>query len=561
LFITLILWAIYFFVFFLYGLAGFWLFGFKTRLKESKLEISHILLFGLVVVTAFGLILNFIIPMRLIAFSIMVAGAIILFIYFFRQGQLRLFIKKPIWNKKNWLKISISILVFIFVLYNTVQLSKNPDSGQYHTQAIRWTESYPVVPGLGNLHDRLAYNSSWFVLLALFSFSFFPGISFHVMPGFVFLLFSIGMLSQIQPRRFHITDIFPILFLPLLLFTNASELSSPGTDLPVILAVSYCVFLFSFKSLLGETEPWASILMAGLLLWTITIKLSAIPVLLLIFVLLVESKNRVRFIKSVLGFSFLLIFPWMIRNLILSGYPLFPSPMLNVFNFDWKIPLTQVQAEQISIRGWARFPRMDPNEILSLPLLSWVKIWLSNLTLNRKILILSSLVIPIIHFGTILINRKYREISKQNGSRFTIVFLFAGFVFWFFSAPNIRFGFAFILPQIAIGISAFLIWFMDLLEEKWKQVLLNTVSLGSFVLVSVLFIRSLDFYKIQTTILFPTAYPTLPTEPCHLGNATIFCASSYNECWYSPFPCIPSAIENVYLRGDNYAQGFYYKND
>ena len=91
--------------------------------------------------------------------------------------------------------------------------------------------------------------------------------------------------------------------------------------------------------------------------------------------------------------------------------------------------------------------------------------------------------------------------------------------------------------------------------------LLNFVSLGSFVLISVLFIRSLDVQKIQSTIIFPTAYPTLPTEPCRLENATIFCASSYNECWYSPFPCIPSAIENVYMRGDNYAQGFFYKND
>jgi hypothetical protein len=35
----------------------------------------------------------------------------------------------------------------------------------------------------------------------------------------------------------------------------------------------------------------------------------------------------------------------------------------------------------------------------------------------------------------------------------------------------------------------------------------------------------------------------------------------YNECWYSPFPCIPQSVENVFMRGDNYGQGFYYQKD
>ena len=112
-FITLILWAIYFIVFFLYGLAGFWLFGFKSRLEESKLQISHILLFGLVVVTAFGLILNFFIPMRLLAFSILITGAVILFFYFQKKDQLRPFFGKLIWKEKNWLRISVTSIVFL----------------------------------------------------------------------------------------------------------------------------------------------------------------------------------------------------------------------------------------------------------------------------------------------------------------------------------------------------------------------------------------------------------------------------------------------------------------
>src|SRR5688572_15778226 len=49
------------------------------------------------------------------------------------------------------------------VLENATHRPLNPDTNIYHAQAIHWIESYPVVPGLGNLHGRLAFNSSWFV--------------------------------------------------------------------------------------------------------------------------------------------------------------------------------------------------------------------------------------------------------------------------------------------------------------------------------------------------------------------------------------------------------------
>ena len=41
------------------------------------------------------------------------------------------------------------------------------DTGLYHLSAIQWAEAYRAVPGLGNLHYRLAYNSSHFLYGAL----------------------------------------------------------------------------------------------------------------------------------------------------------------------------------------------------------------------------------------------------------------------------------------------------------------------------------------------------------------------------------------------------------
>jgi hypothetical protein len=40
------------------------------------------------------------------------------------------------------------------------------DAGLYNLSTIRWLQSYPTVPGLGDLHPRLAYNASYFLCMA-----------------------------------------------------------------------------------------------------------------------------------------------------------------------------------------------------------------------------------------------------------------------------------------------------------------------------------------------------------------------------------------------------------
>ena len=47
----------------------------------------------------------------------------------------------------------------------------NTDSGGYHFNAIRWINAFPIVPGLGNLHGRLAFNQAFFPYAAALNFS------------------------------------------------------------------------------------------------------------------------------------------------------------------------------------------------------------------------------------------------------------------------------------------------------------------------------------------------------------------------------------------------------
>ena len=70
--------------------------------------------------------------------------------------------------------------------------------------------------------------------------------------------------------------------------------------------------------------------------------------------------------------------------------------------------------------------------------------------------------------------------------------------------------------------------------------------------------RSFQAESLAQRWLLPMPYPSLPSEPCDLDGRTIFCPAeiSYTQCWYGPFPCVPSARSDVYLRGSDFADGF-----
>ncbi len=71
------------------------------------------------------------------------------------------------------------------------------DSGLYHLQAINWSSTFPIVPGLGNLHSRLAHNSAFFLFGALLNTGPWLGRTHHVVNGILFLV----LLAQFISKR------------------------------------------------------------------------------------------------------------------------------------------------------------------------------------------------------------------------------------------------------------------------------------------------------------------------------------------------------------------------
>jgi hypothetical protein len=75
----------------------------------------------------------------------------------------------------------------------------NYDTGLYHLNTMRWINTFPIVPGLGNLHGRLAYNQSFFTYAAALNFYPLFGHGRSVANSFLLLLTMATFIDILRP--------------------------------------------------------------------------------------------------------------------------------------------------------------------------------------------------------------------------------------------------------------------------------------------------------------------------------------------------------------------------
>ena len=130
-------------------------------------------------------------------------------------------------------------------------------------------------------------------------------------------------------------------------------------------------------------------------------------------------------------------------------------------------------------------------------------------------------------------------------------------LYWLYNAPDLRFGYGILLLLITLPLA----WGLWLAGAAWRAPadwLARAAVLAIGVYLLSFLARSFQADSLAQRWLLPMPYPSLPSEPCDLDGRTIFCPAeiSYTQCWYGPFPCVPSARGDVYLRGSDFADGF-----
>ncbi|MBE5883103.1 MAG: hypothetical protein E7291_01575 [Lachnospiraceae bacterium] len=145
-------------------------------------NIETYLLTGMIILTVYAQFFSLFYKVGLVA-NVVVLVAVLCIVVLKRKAMLQHI--TALWRGSTLVHKLIVLALFVVWSYFTSRGYMTYDTDLYHGQTIRWIEEYGVVKGLGNLHERFAYNSSNFSLHALLSMKFVTGgLSLHTANGF-----------------------------------------------------------------------------------------------------------------------------------------------------------------------------------------------------------------------------------------------------------------------------------------------------------------------------------------------------------------------------------------
>lgn len=475
-------------------------------------------------------------------------------ICFFGKKQLAKYLME---GRQKLTKKKAVLLLFLILLfsYGSSRGYLHFDTGLYHAQAIRWIEEYGVVPGLANIHCRLAYNSSAFVLTALYSFQFLLGKSLHTVSGFMALLLTLKALEVGRVfirKKVKVSDFIKVaaLFYVSIIYT---EMMSPASDYFAMIFLFF--LLIRWVELEEEKEenitPYS--LLCVLLAVTVTIKLSAAIMLLFVIkpaVSLIKEKKGVA-IGIYLISGIIAVLPYLIRNIILSGWLIYPFAGLDLFSFDWKIPEGEVRYDSEEIKVYAK--GMTDVLLKDLPMEEWLPKWFEGLKTLEKLWVCSSLM----SIGLILLVTLY-YVGKKRREKYPLLFvgmvLIAGYLFWQIGTPLVRYGYLYILafPFFALGL-----WYELLFQKIKKSYLIFTLFLlGLGLYKGKNLTEDIIRYAGQGNYFWQQDYITGETSAYEVEGQIFYIPLEQGQIGYEKFPAVPYERYDFELRGSELKEGF-----
>lgn len=453
-------------IFFILLLLGFGYF--ITRLfwrKDFSQDIFDIFWIGFCVLIAFLQIWHFFLPIN---------GWLFALITFLAAAGVLMRIKDglpPLRRAHIFYAIGL-ILPLIVLLNHTLFSDPSYDHGLYHLQTVKWFNQFAIVPGLGNLQHRLAFNSSQYLYAAFINSSIFTGYAYYVASvilAYMLLLQSLQAFGVwLRGGSLQAVVVYRVLLIPVILWHVSTEpLAGYSADLGVfVLQAVLFAKLLQWMNIKSDDKD-RKILFSQILILAVTgvtIKLSfgifAAVAIVIALIYLWQQVDRLDFFKQLIPVGLITfsvwIVPWLVRNVILSGYLLYPNSKIR-FNLPWTMPGYLANNLQYIIGIWAKTNSDSMAYTADFPwLLKWVK--------SQHVEIRFTLFFAVVLLaGLILISflKRYPRLSWKEYP-VLLVGISLAVLFWFFSAPAYRFSGAVIW-----------LWILTVILMVWKWILIN----------------------------------------------------------------------------------------
>jgi hypothetical protein len=425
---------------------------------------------------------------------------------------------------------------------------RNGDSGLYHLPTMTWHLAYRLPPGLGNLAAPFAYNQSFFLWAALLDVGPLPGRASHVMNT----LFVVALLARVLLalsrliRRGEVApaDAFYALVLPGVLPLGLDiNVTSPSPDIAVwtlgiVLAGELARFLTTGRHLADVAALAVLVAIAPPLKLSLG-GLAAFTGLVAAVAWMRSSPRDGDWLRAVavIG-AIVLLGPgvWMLRGVVLSGYPLYPSTLLGT-SVDWAVPYETVVAEGKLIRYWNGVENWyiaawrDPQWFLRwLPVLDWDRV---------------DVLVPLGIAATLLVAGALSRLVWRRVPRAlpaaVLVPTLGSIAYCIANAPRARY------PASAYWVLA--------AQSVWVALPATCLAAGHVrvrrILAAVSLALTATFLHLSPAPLVtelrdfePHAAPRV--TPVTLATGLVVQEPQYMQCWDAPLPC--TAFKNDHLR-------------
>jgi hypothetical protein len=421
-------------------------------------------------------------------------------------------------------------IISIYVLSHH-QSNLNYDGGLYYLQTMRWITEHQIVPGLGNLHGRLAFNSMIFLIAGVADHSGIGWISNLLVVLFVLISLFIRLRNvTTEGRRSGIE--FWVIVLSILILSSENRYISGwygvlnADSFTAILIIYWtCVALGLSVSPHLETDLTMLVLSAVL---AVAVKVSAAPLLLPTVALAWIHRKRLPAPSTwrVALAASLVLGLWMLRGITLSGCAIYPVSQTCISALPWAESEQQVSSESLWIRSWARQRHELPAQVLKDR--AWLPRWFSGAQHDHSIRLL--VIFAPLGLIAALLRRNFH--GKPAHCLLVVTSGLIGcLIFWFVTAPDPRFGEGFMLAAALLGGSiAFAVCF----DQPRFAVYVPALVVASMALVS---IRGL--WRVKSDYFY--AVSEAPTYQLRGPNGTrIFVPKEdTDQCWDHQLPCTP----------------------
>ncbi|MDE6405138.1 MAG: hypothetical protein K2M20_05750 [Lachnospiraceae bacterium] len=517
-------------------------------------------------------------------------------------------------GRQTTLRLCVILALFLFFAYGASRGMIHYDTGLYHAQSIRWIEEYGVVKGLGNLHCRLAYNSSSFALSALYSMAFLGGQSYHCAAGWLAFLLAAVCLpvgKSLRTGRLR-TSGFARVMCVYYLVNIFDEMISPASDYFMVLVAFYIVIKWLDLVESGEKTvlPYALLCVLGVFL--MTVKLSAALILLLTIYPACRLLREKRWKETgvYLGLGLLTAIPFFVRNVLISGWLVYPFTQIDLFHVVWKIPkgLADYDAREIQVwgRGYTDVTQFD------MPIREWLPGWLRTLAGSDKLLVAAAAAAVVLFFleaaylawrwgkerrapgHLVSLHGQGTAAGDGSAARDSVTFpafltvqatVAASFLFWLCTSPLIRYGCVWVYLTAAVVLGGIYDRVMHsgaagermkadarVRDERvsgtkggraagdlrWRPAAGWTVSAAVILLLAYkgfALARETAGSYVNDYWLVQKDYENYETYAYRIEGAAFYCPVEGDRVGYGAFPSSPSEAQIAFL-GEEIAEGF-----